>query len=318
LLIEKASDLTSGQILSVESLCPTAPKELRIMRLSQVTALTLTGLTLATGLVIGVSAAIEPSRAEIAQTEPTEPNISPVPETEPVEPIDPSASEPEPSDSSAFDSEPSSPELITPAPRRQRRMRAQERWNEDTYPSGIGSSDPNSISPDSSSPSWRNRQQRGNPQGRQRNAFRNLNLSPEQRQRLQEVRQQYGGDLRERRETARQAREELRSLRNSGASPEQIQSQARELRQAQQAVREIRTKQQLAMREILTPQQWRRLNKDMRNRKLAKGANRQRRLNDSYDYPKRQPTPSEPPDYSDSERQPAPSEPSDYSDPTTY
>jgi Spy/CpxP family protein refolding chaperone len=111
------------------------------------------------------------------------------------------------------------------------------------------------------------------------------------------VRQRYKDELRDRQEIARQAREALRSLRTRNASPEEIQSQVRDLRRAQNAVRQIRNKQKLAMRDILTPEQWRQFNQATRSRKWAKGTTRRQKLND--DIPERQPGLSDPIRYPD-------------------
>lgn len=264
------------------------------MRLFPVTALTLVGLILTTGTIVGFSATREPAWAEIAPTEPVAPSIPSDSESDPAEPLDPSAPDPiEPSKASTIDPDTSPPEPTAPRP--QRRMKAQERRSGGAFgPTEIEGADSDSGSADV--PLAPRRQRRGIAKQRQ-NIFRNLNLSADQRQRIGEVRQRYKDELRDRQEIARQAREALRSLRTRNASPEEIQSQVRDLRRAQNAVRQIRNKQKLAMRDILTPEQWRQFNQATRGRKWAKGTTRRQKLND--DSPERQPGLSDPIRYPD-------------------
>ncbi|HIK35264.1 MULTISPECIES: Spy/CpxP family protein refolding chaperone [unclassified Thermosynechococcus] len=85
--------------------------------------------------------------------------------------------------------------------------------------------------------------------------FENLNLTPEQRQRLQAVRQQYQGQMEQTRNQLRTAREELRQMMSGDASEDQIRSKHQQVRQLENQLASLRFESMLAMRGILTPQQ---------------------------------------------------------------
>ncbi|URR36150.1 Spy/CpxP family protein refolding chaperone [Thermosynechococcus sp. HN-54] len=94
----------------------------------------------------------------------------------------------------------------------------------------------------------------------------NLNLTPEQRQRLQAVRQQYQGQMEQTRNQLRTAKAELRQMMSGNASEEQIRSKYQQVRQLENQLASLRFESMLAMRSILTPQQRQALAAQMQQR----------------------------------------------------
>ncbi len=85
---------------------------------------------------------------------------------------------------------------------------------------------------------------------------RELNLTPEQVSRSQEIRQQYASRIDPLETQVRQLREELRTLLGSSTSTEaQIRQKHQEMQQLQQQIGNLRFDGQLAFRQILTPEQ---------------------------------------------------------------
>ncbi|WJI26705.1 Spy/CpxP family protein refolding chaperone [Thermosynechococcus sp. B1] len=95
----------------------------------------------------------------------------------------------------------------------------------------------------------------------------NLNLTPEQRQRLKAVRQQYQGQMEQTRNQLRTAREELRQMMSGNASEDQIRSKHQQVRQLENQLASLRFESMLAMRGILTPQQRQALATQMQQRR---------------------------------------------------
>ncbi len=85
---------------------------------------------------------------------------------------------------------------------------------------------------------------------------RELNLTPEQVSRFQAVRQQDASRIEPLETQVRQTREELRTLLASTTSTEaQIRQKHQEMQQLQQQIGNLRLDGQLAIRQILTPEQ---------------------------------------------------------------
>ncbi|HIK24411.1 MAG TPA: Spy/CpxP family protein refolding chaperone [Thermosynechococcus sp. M46_R2017_013] len=95
----------------------------------------------------------------------------------------------------------------------------------------------------------------------------NLNLTAEQRQRLQAVRQQYQAQMEQTRNQLRTAKEELRQMMGSNASEDQIRSKHQQVRQLENQLASLRFESMLAMRGILTPQQRQTLATQMQQRR---------------------------------------------------
>lgn len=92
--------------------------------------------------------------------------------------------------------------------------------------------------------------------GRGGNLMRRLNLTPEQRQRLREIRSQSEPEARELARRVRQARRALDEAIYGGASDEAlVEQRARELSEAQSALLRLRALTELKVRQVLTPEQ---------------------------------------------------------------
>jgi periplasmic protein CpxP/Spy len=85
--------------------------------------------------------------------------------------------------------------------------------------------------------------------------LRDLNLSSEQMQQIRAIRGRYKNQLVSKRQAARQAQQELRSLMAGEATAGQIREKYRQVQTLHQQVAETQFNSLLEMREILTPQQ---------------------------------------------------------------
>ncbi|NJR49148.1 MAG: Spy/CpxP family protein refolding chaperone [Leptolyngbyaceae cyanobacterium CSU_1_3] len=85
--------------------------------------------------------------------------------------------------------------------------------------------------------------------------LRDLNLSSEQMQQMRSIRGRYKNQLMSKRQAARQAQQELRSLMSGGATAGQIREKYRQAQTLHQQLADTQFNSLLEMREILTPQQ---------------------------------------------------------------
>jgi Spy/CpxP family protein refolding chaperone len=101
---------------------------------------------------------------------------------------------------------------------------------------------------------------------------RDLNLTAEQRQRVQAIRQQYEPQVQPRREQIRRLRQELMNLLVSNASESQIRAKRQQVEQLQQELNNLGFDQMLAIRQVLTPEQRQQLAQRMtqRHERLAR------------------------------------------------
>jgi periplasmic protein CpxP/Spy len=93
------------------------------------------------------------------------------------------------------------------------------------------------------------------PAGGVGNLVKELNLSPDQIQRLQQVRQNSQGKTKERRQALRTAKQELTQLLQGSASSDQIRQKRQQVQSLQKEVADSNFENTLAIREILTPEQ---------------------------------------------------------------
>jgi periplasmic protein CpxP/Spy len=93
------------------------------------------------------------------------------------------------------------------------------------------------------------------PAGGVGNLVKELNLSPDQIQRLQQVRKNSQGKTKERRQALRTAKQELTLLLQGNASSDQIRQKRQQVQSLQQQVADSNFENTLAIREILTPEQ---------------------------------------------------------------
>jgi periplasmic protein CpxP/Spy len=85
--------------------------------------------------------------------------------------------------------------------------------------------------------------------------FRELNLSPEQRQSIQQIRQTDGAQVRRLRQDVRASRMQLRMLVNNDAPDIQIQRELDRLLQLQSQLTRLQISNLIKIRKVLTPEQ---------------------------------------------------------------
>lgn len=105
----------------------------------------------------------------------------------------------------------------------------------------------------------------GNSEGRP-DWINQLNLSPEQVQRLRVISQQFRPQIQQRKQALNQLRADLRSMMSGAGSGAELRDKYRQIEVLQQEIRRIHFDSILAMREILTPEQRRQVEIYMRNR----------------------------------------------------
>lgn len=97
--------------------------------------------------------------------------------------------------------------------------------------------------------------------------LQNLDLTQEQLEQLQTVRQRYQNQISQNAQALRQARQELQGLM-AGTSPEsEIRRKFRQVQSLDQRVDELRFESMLAMRQVLTPEQRRQVAQEFQNRR---------------------------------------------------
>jgi Spy/CpxP family protein refolding chaperone len=104
------------------------------------------------------------------------------------------------------------------------------------------------------------------PRSAQANWLRELNLSPEQVQQIQDIRNQYQERLTTQQQAVRQAQQELKQLMASNASTEQIRQKFDQLQSLKQRLGATRMESMLAIRNVLNPEQRQKLNEVVRQR----------------------------------------------------
>jgi periplasmic protein CpxP/Spy len=110
-------------------------------------------------------------------------------------------------------------------------------------------------------------QQPNRPAGRESRLFEQLNLSADQKQKMQAVRDRYKDQISQRMQAMRQARQELETLMAGTANTSQIRDKHRQIMGLRQQLEEVRFESMLAMREILTSEQRSKLAQLMQQRR---------------------------------------------------
>jgi periplasmic protein CpxP/Spy len=110
------------------------------------------------------------------------------------------------------------------------------------------------------------------PAGNLNNLAKELNLSREQIQKLQQLRKNAQGKTKQRRQTLQIAKQELNQLIQGNASTDQVRQKRQQVQSLQREIADTNFEQTLAIREILTPEQRVKLQKIIEQR-------RQNRLN---------------------------------------
>ena len=111
-------------------------------------------------------------------------------------------------------------------------------------------------------------QQPNRPGGRGGGLFDKLNLSADQKQKMQGVRDRYKDQVSQRMQAVRQARQELETMMSSPtANASQMREKHRQIMGLRQQLEEVQFESTLAMREVLTPEQRTQLSQLMQQRR---------------------------------------------------
>ncbi len=82
-----------------------------------------------------------------------------------------------------------------------------------------------------------------------------LNLSEQQHQQLEAIRQQFRPEVEKLKNQLDQLRQDMRQLNSSNASDQQLRAKFQEIQAVKNDLEELRFEQKLAMRQVLTPEQ---------------------------------------------------------------
>jgi Spy/CpxP family protein refolding chaperone len=85
--------------------------------------------------------------------------------------------------------------------------------------------------------------------------LKDLDLTPQQTQQIQAIRQQYQAQLTQRRQAMRQAHQELRDLMAGNASADQVRQKFNQVKELRRTLADTQFESMLAIREVLTPTQ---------------------------------------------------------------
>lgn len=96
--------------------------------------------------------------------------------------------------------------------------------------------------------------------------LRDLNLSADQMNRIQQIRSRYREQLKSDRDAARQAQQELRTLMAGSASDDQIREKFRQVRDLRTKLADAQFSSMLEIRNVLTPEQRQRFAQRMEQR----------------------------------------------------
>ena len=106
------------------------------------------------------------------------------------------------------------------------------------------------------------------PAGREGGLFDKLNLSADQKQKMQGVRDRYKDQVSQKMQAVRQARQELETMMsNPTANASQMREKNRQIMGLRQQLEEAQFESTLAMREVLTPEQRTQLSQLMQQRR---------------------------------------------------
>ena len=111
-------------------------------------------------------------------------------------------------------------------------------------------------------------QQPNRPGGKEGGLFDQLNLSADQKQKMQAVRDRYKDQVSQRMQAVRQARQELETMMSgTTANASQMREKHRQIMGLRQQLEEVQFESTLSMREVLTPEQRSQLSQLMQQRR---------------------------------------------------
>ncbi len=105
------------------------------------------------------------------------------------------------------------------------------------------------------------------PGGKEGAMFEKLNLSADQKQKMQAVRDRYKDQISQRMQAVRQARQELQTMMSGTATASQIRDKNTQISGLKKQLDDVRLESTLAMRDILTPAQRTQLAELMKQRR---------------------------------------------------
>jgi periplasmic protein CpxP/Spy len=105
------------------------------------------------------------------------------------------------------------------------------------------------------------------PAGNLNNLAKELNLSRDQIQKLQQLRKNAQGKTKQRRQTLQIAKQELKQLIQGNASTDQVRQKRQQVQSLQREIADTNFEQTLAIREILAPEQRVKLQQIMEQRR---------------------------------------------------
>lgn len=110
---------------------------------------------------------------------------------------------------------------------------------------------PNPLEPDAIAQN----QPRNRPGGKEGGMFEKLNLSADQKQKMQAVRDRYKDQIQGRLQAVRQARQELQAMMAGTDNSSQMREKNRQIMGLRQQLEEVKFESMLAMLEVLRPEQ---------------------------------------------------------------
>jgi periplasmic protein CpxP/Spy len=113
--------------------------------------------------------------------------------------------------------------------------------------------------------------------GKEGRLFEQLNLSADQKQKMQAVRDRYKDQISQRMQAVRQARQELETMMTGTANASQMREKHRQIMGLRQQLEEVRFESMLAMREVLTSEQRGKLTQLMQQRRQVNKTRMQNR-----------------------------------------
>ena len=103
--------------------------------------------------------------------------------------------------------------------------------------------------------------------GKQGGMFDQLNLSADQKQKMQAISDRYKDQISQRMQAVRQARQELETMMTGTANASEMREKHRQIIGLRQQLEEVQFESTLAMREVLTPEQRSQLAQMMQQRR---------------------------------------------------
>lgn len=101
--------------------------------------------------------------------------------------------------------------------------------------------------------------------------WQGLDLTPAQQQQVQDLRQRFMPQMRSLRQSLHTSQHELRNLQTNGGTAEQIQSRQSQISRLKQQMASVRREYSSNLKNILTPQQWEKLQQRKRQQRGASG-----------------------------------------------